>query len=258
VGAGGRGGAAPLRGAGTLRVGEWVETDDSSRARIAVGRIGQVDVQPGTRIRLVEARPDAHRLALAHGTIAAQVDAPPRIFFVDTPAGTAIDLGCVYTLEMDSLGNGRLHVTLGYVEFRWGGRRAIVPMGALALTRPGVGPGTPYVEDAPAALRRALAAFDFEGRGEPALRAALAAARPDDALSLWHVLERVDPPVRGVVYDRLAGLVPPPAGVTRDAAIALQPAALDAYWRAIQRILFRKVILQGIRDIDPRTGRTVR
>jgi len=237
-------------GPGTLRVGQWVETDDSSRAVIAVGRIGHVEVRPRTRIQLVTARADDHRLALAHGAIEAKVDTVPRIFFVETPVGTAIDLGCAYTLEMDSLGNGLLHVTAGMVEFQGTGGEARVPMGAIVLTRAGAGPGIPYVEDASDALKRALAASDVRGT--------LAAARPDDAISLWHLLQRVDSAQRAVVYDRLAALVPPPPGVQRAAALALDRAVLDGYWNHIHRILFRKVMLRGVRDIDPRTGTRVR
>jgi len=237
-------------GTGTLRVGEWVETDDSSRVVIAVGHIGQVEVQPRTRIQLVTARADDHRLALARGAIEAKVDTIPRIFFVETPVGTAIDLGCAYTLQMDSLGNGLLHVTAGEVEFQGTGGDARVPMGAVVLTRAGVGPGIPYVEDASETLKRALAASDVRG--------ILTAARPDDAISLWHLLRRVDSGQRAVVYDRLAALVPPPPGVTRTAALALDRAVLDGYWTHIHRILFRKVMLRGVRDIDPRTGTRAR
>ncbi len=233
-------------GPGHLRVGQWVETDDSSRAVIAVGHIGQVEVQPRTRIQLVTARADDHRLALARGAISAKVDTVPRIFFVETPVGTAVDLGCAYTLAMDSLGNGLLHVTAGMVDFQGTGGAARVPMGAMVVTRAGVGPGIPYVEDASDVLKRALAASDVRG--------ILGAARPDDAISLWHLLQRVDSAQRAVVYDRLAALVPPPPGVQRAAALALDRAVLDGYWNHIHRILFRKVMLRGVREIDPRTG----
>ena len=237
-------------GTGTLRVGQWVETNDSSRAVIAVGDIGQVEVRPRTRIQLVTARADDHRLALARGVIDAKVAAVPRIFFVETPAGTAVDLGCAYTLEMDSLGNGLLHVTAGMVEFAARGLDARVPIGAIVLTRAGVGPGIPYVEDAPESLKRALAASDVRG--------ILAAARPVDAISLWHLLQRVDSAQRAAVYDRLAALVPPPPGVTRAGGLALDRAALETYWNHIHRILYRIVILRGVREIDPRTGARVR
>ena len=247
-------GALPLDAAGALKAGDWLETDDSSRAVILVGDIGHVEVKPGSRLRLVRARPDDHRLALERGEIYAKIDAPPRLFFVETPAGTAVDLGCAYTLAVDSSGNGLIHVSGGYVEFAWSGRRSIVPLGFLAATRPGFGPGTPYAEDAPEALRRELGALDFANGGNDAVRRALALARAEDAVSLWHLLGRVDGALRGEVYDRLAGLVPPPAGVTRESALRLEAATLETYWNAIRRIAWRRVILKGIREIDPRTG----
>lgn len=246
---------APLGASGAMRVGQWLETDDSSRATIAVGAIGRVDVQPGTRIRLLRAAATDHRLALAYGAIHAKVDAPPRLFFVDTPVGTAIDLGCEYTLETDATGHGLLHVTGGFVEFAWSGVRSIVPVAAYAVTRPGHPPGVPYVSDAPAALRQALDSFAFRSGGGDAVRAALAAARSEDAISLWHLLSRVDAPQRGAVYDRLAALVPPSLDVTRAGAVALDPQTLDRYWTLIKRIHFRIETLRGVRDVDARTGR---
>ena len=193
-----------LGASGRLRVGQWLETDDSSRAVILVGDIGHVDVQPGTRIRLVRARSTDHRLALARGAIFAKVDAPPRLFFVEMPAGVAVDLGCAYALEVDSSGDGLIHVSAGYVELQWSGRRSIVPLGFAARTRPGAGPGVPFAADAPEALRRALEAYDFGNGGAPAVRRALTAARPEDAVSLWHLLARVDPALRSAVYGGLA------------------------------------------------------
>ncbi len=247
-------GTTRLTASGRLRVGDWLQTDDSSRALIAVGRIGQVEVRPETRVQLVVASATEHRLALARGVIDAKVDAVPRLFFVETPAGTAIDLGCAYTLETDSLGKGLLHVTGGEVEFQTGQRMARVPLGALVQIRPASGPGTPYVDDAAAPLVRALIAFDFERGRARAVRTILALSRPQDALSLWHLLQRVNPALRGLVYDRLAALVPPPPGVTRRGALALQSRDLESYWTKIQRIHFRLMILRGVRDINPRTG----
>lgn len=247
---------APLGAAGRMRVGQWLETDDSSRATISVGTIGLVDVQPGTRVRLVRAEATDHRLALAFGAIHAKVDAPPRLFFVDTPAGTAIDLGCEYTLETDARGLGLLHVTGGFVEFAWGGVRSVVPIDVYAATRPGSPPGVPYVSDASPALRQALDSFAFADGGEASVRAALTAARSEDAISLWHILSRVPAPDRGAVYDRLAALVPPPAGVTRAQAIALDAETLEHYWSLINRIHFRIVVLRGFKDVDARTGRS--
>ena len=248
-------GATRLAGVGSFRVGETLATDDSSRVLVTIGVIGRVEVQPGTRLRLLSARASDNRLALDRGSIAAQVDAPPRLFFVETPSGTAIDLGCAYTLSVDSLGVSLLRVTAGYVEFNGQGRRSIVPLGASVATRPGVGPGTPWANDASPELRRALADFDS---GKGVVRQILALARAEDALSLWHLVWRVDAADRPAVYDRLAALVPPPADVSRDAALRLDAPTLERYWKRIGRIAWRREVLRAVRDLDPHTGTTRR
>lgn len=242
-------GARRIESRGRIRVGQELVTDGVSRARVAVGTIGEVDVEPNTRLRLLATQANDQRLALDLGTISAQVDAPPRIFFVETPAGVAADLGCAYTLTVDSAGHGVIHVTAGYVEFAALGRRSIVALGSWAETRPGVGPGIPHVGDAPAALRDALARFDFAGGGSRAAEAALAAARPEDATSLWHLLQRVDVPLRARVYERLAAAVPPPPDVTRAAVLRLDPAALADWWNPIRRAAWRREILKGDRVV---------
>jgi len=213
-----------------IKVGEWLQTDSNSRARITVGDIGVVDVEPNTRIRLVAASPTEHRLTLARGEISATVSAPPRLFLVDTPASTAVDLGCAYKIKTDESGDGVLRVTSGWVSLEWKGRESLVPAGANCRTRPGTGPGTPYFEDASEALQQALAAFDFAKGGDESLRILLSQARVRDTLSLWHVLSRVEPRDRVRVVDRMVELVPLPAGVSREKALQLDPATLKS-WR---------------------------
>ena len=58
-------------------------------------------------------------------------------------------------------------------------------------------------------------------------------ARKDDALTLWHLLSRVNDAERPGVYDRLASLAPPPAGVTREGILRLDRAMLDAWWNSL-------------------------
>lgn len=217
---------------GRWAVGEWLETDATSRARVRIGAIGTMDVEPNSRLRLVGTGPHEHRLALSRGKIGADVTAPPRLFLVETPAALAVDLGCTYTLEVDAAGGGLLRVTRGFVSLEQGGRQSYVPAGALCRMRPGHGPGTPRFADAPAPLQAALDAFDFDGATAESLAIVLGAARPMDGLTLWHLLPRVDLRERGGVYDRLATLVPPPGTVTREGVLRLDAAELEA-WKAV-------------------------
>src|SRR4030095_15328631 len=112
---------------GRLTTGDWLVTDDESRAQISVGEIGEVKVEPNSRIRLVQARDKEHRLGLARGKMQAFIWAPPGQFYVDTPSAVAVDLGCSYTLEVNDDGLGLLRVTLGWVAFEWEGRESFVP-----------------------------------------------------------------------------------------------------------------------------------
>jgi hypothetical protein len=205
---------------------QWIETDDHSRVTVKVGEIGSVEVEPGTRLRIVTERPDEHRFALAHGAIRATISAPPKLFFVDTASGTAVDLGCEYALNANELGLGLLRVTKGWVSFQWKGMESLVPAGASCRTHPGTGPGIPYFDDAPESLKQALENFGNEKDGSATLDVILSAARIRDTLSLWHLLQRVDVSDRARVYDRIAALTPVPAGVSRQRALQLDPATL--------------------------------
>src|SRR5437762_8076664 len=109
----------PMRGAGRIGAGEWIETDAVSRASVKVGEIGSIEIAPNTRVRVVTARSSEHRLALTRGEIRAKISAPPKLFFVDTASATAVDFGCVYALSADEEGFGWLHVTRGWVSFQW-------------------------------------------------------------------------------------------------------------------------------------------
>jgi hypothetical protein len=174
---------------------------------------------PNTRLRVVADRADQHRLRLAHGAIYARITAPPRLFFVDTKSGTAIDLGCEYALNMDESGVGLLRVTKGWVSFQWKGLESLVPAGAVCRIRPGEGPEVPYFEDASSEFAHAVE------RGS--LDSILGAARLRDTLTLWHLLSRVAPSERTRVYDRIASLTPIPAEVSRKRALALDPETLN-------------------------------
>lgn len=221
---------------GRLGKGEWLETDGSSRAKIAVGTIGTVEIDENTRVRLLETAPTDHRLELARGKMSAVILAPPRLFFVNTPSAVAADLGCAYTLEVDDHGVGLLRVTAGWVALELRDRESIVPAEAACETRPEVGPGTPYFEDASPAFRDALKRIDFEHDAavkNDALTMLLNEARPRDTLTLWHLLARVNETDRPRVYEALAKYVPPPPGVTREGVLQRDPAMLERWKNAL-------------------------
>jgi hypothetical protein len=224
-------------GTSRLGVGQMLETDGQSRASLQAEDIGKIEMEPSTRLRLLTMSAGLKRIALDRGTIHAYIWAPAGQFVVDTPSAVTVDLGCAYTLQVDDSGTGLVRTSLGWVGFKLNGRESFIPAGAACATRPKVGPGTPYFEDASSEFRAALTRFDFED-STPQERAGdlaiiLSQSRQRDALTLWHLLTRAVEGQRVLVYDRLAALAPPPASVTKEGILRLDQPMLDLWWNAL-------------------------
>jgi hypothetical protein len=225
-------------GSEKLTVGEFLETDVNSRARVQVANIGNVEIAPNSRVKLVGTKATEHRLALEKGEIKAKIDAPPRLFIVDTPSAVAVDLGCEYTLEVNKNGDSKLHVTSGFVALENGKFNAIVPAGAKALTKKGKGVGTPFADDSSLEFQKAVYQFDFENGGAKALETIIKEANLYDSLTLWHLLSRVPKTERGKVFNALANLVEPPANVTVKGILRLDKKMLEVWWREVENVWF--------------------
>jgi len=218
--------------AGRLPAGGECEADAGSRVRVQVAGLGQVELEPGTVMRRVPARRGETRLELVRGTMHARIVAPPRAFVVETRVGVATDLGCAYTLSVDREGAGSLRVTQGRVAFTDHGREAFVPAGVWCpLSHLGV--GVPRRDYASQQFLAVLEAYDRPGCAADTLGSVLAAAEASDAISLWHLLPRVMGDDRRKVAARMAQLIELPADVSVERVLALEPAALDAWWGAI-------------------------
>ena len=209
-------------------VGDTLVTSENARVTVNVARVGELEIAPGTELELVATSRRRHRITLRRGSIHARVWAPPFTFGVNTPAGLASDIGCAFNIKYQDTA-GLLAVTSGWVDFDGDLRSSLVPQGAMAELSRELGPGTPYWNDAPPALREALRAFDTSA-STAALQRVLAAARPRDAMTLLHLLERAKREHRAPLYDKLAEVAPPPRGVTRERVLERDLKMLEL-WR---------------------------
>lgn len=223
---------------GKLTIGEFLETDADSRAKIEVANIGQVEIAPNSRVRLVKTQATEHRLSLERGLLHAKILAPPRLFIVDTPSAVAVDLGCEYTLEVDRDGNSRLQVATGFVALEHDGRESIVPAGAICLTRKGKGIGTPFFDDVSSEFQTALTDFDFAGGGSASLETIIKESRAYDTLTLWHLLSRTQEKDRGKIFDALRSFVKLPPGATREGVLKLDKKMLEKWKTEVENLWF--------------------
>lgn len=205
--------------------GSRIVTSDQART-LSIADIGTVVADPYTELRILQ----TYRLRLERGTIHASIglNARPRLFQVETPATTCVDLGCKYTLSVDASGRSIVRVLTGRVAFVDGSREVYVPAGAWCRAAPGRGSGTPLWDDAPPALVDAVAAFDAAAdRRSAARRVVEQAVRAKDTLTLWHFLQ--DPEVAEIGLDALIRLAGPAPGIPRDVTLRRDSYALAAW-----------------------------
>ena len=226
--------AAPFTATARWKPRQVLETGPEARAKVLVGRIGELDVEPGSRLRLVQTDRGEHRVALDHGGLRAFIWAPPRRFFVETREALAVDLGCAYSLHVDATGAGWLKVAFGWVSFFSPSTdlEVYVPAGAACVLRPGQGSGTPYFEDASEPFRAALGLVDTNPRDAGALVKLLAESRKKDALTLVQLVQRLDASGRAQVLDQLA-VLHPSVRVDRAAFIRGDVRQVSLYWKAL-------------------------
>lgn len=231
-----------------LVAGEEVRTGSGASARLQVGDIGTVELGSEALLRVGEApEENGFLLHLEKGSLTASILATPRRFQVGTPAGVAVDLGCVYRMRVEADGRTRLEVISGRVSLETARRRVVVPGDASAWAEVGGGPGTPVWNDASAAFRSRVELLDRGGVGahpwpaDPpsstravrvrALGELLELARARDSLSLWHLIAVLPRELRPQLCTRLSAFYPIPAGVDFDACVAAEANALNR-WRS--------------------------
>ena len=216
---------------GRLATGGVVTTDPESRARIVMPRTGEVSVEPGSSVRRVRAEAADACIQLERGTVNASLGDTPRRLAVVTRAGTAVDLGGAFTITMADTG-GRFEVTGGRAMFENGGVESYLPAGVWCALTP-AGAGAPRRTDASDAFLAAVAVTDNPACQADDFTPLLEKAQASDAITLWHLLPRVQGRVRRQVAERFAALVAVPQDVALDRVLALEPAALAAWWNAL-------------------------
>ncbi|MEK7468125.1 MAG: hypothetical protein AAB074_11980 [Planctomycetota bacterium] len=190
---------------------------------IDLGIYGSVNAHEGAVVDVIRQSADEIRLRLTRGTIDARITyaARPRLFQVETPSTTCVDLGCHYTLTVEADGSTLVRVDSGQVAFADRGRETWVPADASCRAFPARGSGTPRWDDTPGDLVAAIEALDRarpEDRREAALAVIRACRSGGSALTLWHLAHDRDPGISEAAWPALVARIGVPDGVTEERA----------------------------------------
>jgi hypothetical protein len=216
-----------------FRVGDTLSTAADENLTVALSLFGRIDLHPNSTLRRVASHEREHRFALERGSLEAFVYAPPRLFVVDTPATTAVDLGCRYTLQVDHAGDTVLHVLSGRVSLIGQHGEIVIPSGAKCRATERLGPGIPYYADAPRPFVEAIAALENGDTSPLAAQRLAAAMRSLDAGSLAHALAWVEGEARRVLVERLAAQPETPADLNVERLMTAEREAIDRLARSL-------------------------
>lgn len=204
---------------GIIKIGEKLFTDSESRARLKVGLIGEIDVEPESEIQIIETTSSEHRLVLSKGKISARTWVAPKLFSIKTPSAVVTDLGCIYYLSVDDKASTSIHVKSGWVLMENKNNKSLLSDGTSCYSEISKGPGTPFSNDASLKFKESLHKLDFENGGEKELAVLLSETRQKDLISLFHLLKRLDQESRGKIYDRISLLFTMPQRITREGIV---------------------------------------
>lgn len=218
-------------------VGAKLLCDKGARASIRIvgsgdiTEVGDATIEGPGDVDLVRSSPHLEKLYMHRGILSARIAAnvKPRLFQVGTPSGTAVDLGCIYSMHVQENGSTELRVSVGRVAFELFNKNIVVWSGARCVADKKGNVTTPVDESSGQNFKNAVERFDAT-RDEEALRDLLANARLRDAASLWHLLQSTSGAPREQIYTKLAELSPPPANIQKPEIFELNKTALEA-WR---------------------------
>lgn len=226
-----------VTGTDSIKIGDWVTTKDSAQAVLQIPGVGNVTIQPNTKVKIIRADGNEQHIGLEYGTIDADINTKPGTFFVESRSATAIDLGCSYTMSIDDKGDGLIYVKSGMVALSANGRESLVPAGKFCMAKEGMGPGTPYRSNSSPELRAALMSYDFGKGGSAAVNSILKHATKPDAVTLINLLPKVEGDNKMKVYERLTRIAPPPGVLTGDSIPYFDSKALNEWIQKFQKDL---------------------
>ncbi|QDU66757.1 FecR family protein [Engelhardtia mirabilis] len=219
--------------------GDTIATGTGERLEIEVGDIGRLFLEPGSRLTVAEPTGEGakHQLRLDLGTARASIVAQPRAFQLETPAGVAVDLGCVYRTEVRVDGTARVAVESGRVAFERSGQRILVPAGAEVEVATGAVFVLPVWSDDGDAIRELCRQLARPAVSPTGLAAGLvqleAAGARRGSLALFHLLDHPDQRVRLEAWRVLTRLVDPPVEATRERTLAGEASARRLWERRL-------------------------
>lgn len=190
-----------------VNVGDWIQTDSVSSVILKIANVGDVSIEPNTKVRFIQSDNNVSRIEVLYGTVNTTTSQADK-FILQSSNMKVQDKGGSYSFKVDDKGNGVIYVNNGIANVESGNKSAVVTDGKFCLYKPEFGVGIPFRKDSKPEFQNALFNYDFNNGGMPSVYYAIANAMPEDYASLMNLIPRVDEKTKYLVLNKLNRLAP--------------------------------------------------
>lgn len=190
-----------------VNVGDWIQTDSISSVVLKIANVGDVSIEPNTKVRFIQSDDNVSRIEVMYGTVNTSTSQADK-FILQSSNMKVQDKGGSYSFKVDDKGNGVIYVNNGIANIESGDKSAVVTDGKFCYYKPEYGVGIPFRKDSKPEFQNALYNYDFNNGGVNSVYYAIANAMPEDYSSLLNLIPRVDDKTKYLVYNKLGKLAP--------------------------------------------------
>ncbi len=218
---------------GSLSLNDVLTTGNKTKAVVEVSGIGEIEIGPNTIFKRTN---ESEKCAFEKGQIIARLFNNDNKFTIKL-AGTEITdykNGNTYSLSHLEDGRFELNVIKGWMKAKSNYNQSIVPQNYfLYITETG-GCGLPCPQNTTPEIKNLISEYSLQGNAETVLGTFISLTDKSEAISLWNLLPRLNPLIRGAVYEKLNELIGAPKSVTKNGTIELDNRMMNLWFRKIQ------------------------
>ncbi|MEW6506795.1 MAG: hypothetical protein AB1432_03500 [Bacteroidota bacterium] len=225
---------------GQIRASErWEEneslvTENDSKAVIYVPNTCRIEVDANSFLILNKAKDKGNRIKLVKGSIRIINNNLLPYLAIEIDNSVIHNRGGTIAITIDDNSITSVKVEYGYLEIEEKGRVFFVDEGYTCEIRPNFHSGTPHRIDAPDELKDEIRSLDYEFGGDSSIQKIISIAAESDMLTLLALIPRSSEMLRTVIFNKISAYYPPPAGVTLEGIVKLDPEMIEKWWFEIE------------------------
>lgn len=212
---------------------EKIITDAKGNVVIAIPELGKITLEPKTEIELVNDKENESRIFLSKGKVNVSTFKQQGHFSIETPNAIFVENLTNFSVEHISNGITRIEIFSGLLTVITSKDSFALPSKYMCNIITKSSYNVPHHTDAKLQLITGLKELDGGIISHEVIAQIVDASNESDALTLWHLLKRVNRIYRPRIIDKLNEFFPTPPKVTKEGVLDLNRKMLKTWWNEI-------------------------